>query len=742
VSIPGDEQACILTCLPNVNWQAAAKLRRLVELGMVLREVQLSIAHRVTFQQSSRASNPSIFSGLPNTLPINFARAPNGYVFFSNGLNPIMKWDGVSFSAKKVGVPAPTVAPTLAITGTGAFTGEFTYYQRWLDGSGNPSNLSPVSNAVQVTEGGLFVYSNVERPTDEKIVRRQILRNTAGQALVYYVDIETDDLASMDFISARSEDELATREAVALFDSDGNSLADRFTIPPDTKPILRAYLDRMFAAGDAVYEQGHIEATAGSATVIGVGTSWSSSLAGRFLYAVGVGRVYEIASVDVANQTLTLTSVWTDISDPFVVYTIRSSPAERQLVYFSEAGYYEAWPATNGLSLEENGDQTTGLMVADSFLYILQRRHIYRLSYHLGPLVDGGLFLAARRGCVNGRCWVYFDGKTYMLDEQGVYTFSGAEDTGSLSMAIQDIFRLNDAVSSFRINWKASRWFHALLCKDERTIRWFVALGGSRLPRHAICLNLDSNIWWVEEYAFSIGHSTLTDEDVGRPIVCGPARRVYLQGIGTLDGPDGQAGTTRGNITASTRFSFTDGDAHYPATGLVGSPIIIVDGRGKWQSNVIASVNSTTIQTIYPWLVQPDTTSQYQLGGIRWLWMSGFYRWLNEEGDQQRRIEIVFPPCPTRTQCDVRVYREFSTVAEVYGYDWPTTPAEYDGVHVSKDSREAIVDFTNIYGFAQIRRSGRRERYIQKADVFSVELEGISGASSITIYEINLEGAV
>lgn len=737
-----EEQAPLLvqSALPDL-WAWRRRAPAVYLRSWFVREVAFTLSDRVTFAQSLQALGPAVLSGVPNECPVSFARAPSGEVYIATGLSPLSKWDGVRYASEEVGVPAPTETVTLAFSGTGVISGLYVAYQRWLDRDGNPSNLSPASQAVTADEDGTVTYTNVEAPTEPKITRRQILRNTAGQGLTFYVDVDTDDLNATTFTSTRTDVTLSVRTAVPLFDERGNSLANRFAIPRNDKPLIVSYLDRMFAAGEAVYGRGHIEVTQGSTTVTGVGTAWTASMAGRFLYGVGAGRPYEIASADAVAQTLTLEETWKGATDKFLVYSIRSSPAERRSLYFSEAGQYEAWPEFNGITVEENGDEITGLMVADSFLYVLQRRHIYRLSYHQGPLADGGLFLSARRGCVNNRCWVHFDGFAYLLDEQGIYRFDGVGETEALSPPIQDLFWYDRSSGGLRINWKAKKWFHALLSKDESCVRWFVALAGQRLPRHALAYNYLAETWWIEEYPFPVGASAISEGDLPRPLLAGPARRVLAQGVGTLDGPDPAAGTTRGTATSAGQLSLVDALASFPASGLVGSPVAIVEGRGKGQRNPIASVSGTTIRFVQPWLVQPDSTSVYQLGGVSWRWRSGLLRWNDEENEQHRRLEVIFKPCASDAQMDLRLFRDHASAADAYGRTWPVTPAGRDGSRQAKDSSDAIVDLTQVQGYAQIGLAARRARTVGRADVVAVELAGVSAENPITVYEVNVEGA-
>lgn len=704
------------------------------------REYVHTITDSLIFQERVRLSGPSLTSGLYNGYPLTFARAPDGNVHIASGLGSVIKWDGVSGQTDTVGVPAPATACTIAASGSGSITGAYTAYVRFLDRDGRPSSLSPLSNSVTAASNGTITYTSVPVPTSSKVVRRQILRNTAGQTLTYYVDVDTTDVGSTSFTSTKTDTTLATQAAVPIFDQNSASLASRYGIPRADKPLITAYLDRMFLAGEVAYSGGMVEVAYGSATVQGVGTNWPQALEGRYLYLVGHDQAYQISAVATEAQTLTLAQTYKGATDKFGVYTIRSAPAERRNIYFTEAGNYEAWAPTNGLTLEETGDDVTGLMVADSFLFVLCRRHIYRLTYHLGPNTDGGIFLSAHRGCVNHRCWVYLDGYAYLLDEHGVYRFRGSGDAEQLSGPVQDLWWIDHPQGELRINWNAQKWFHAAHSRDEATIRWFVALAGSRLPRHALCYNYVTESWWVEEFPFTVGASCLSETDTTRPLLGGPSRRVFTS-QGTLDGPDPKAGTTRGTVTSATLFTLTDSTASFASTRLVGSPVALVDGRGKGQVNIITAQSGTTLSVQQPWTVKPDTTSVYQIGAIPWRWRSHWMRWHNEEGNQERRLEVLFQPTPQANSLDARFYENHATAPTDWGRDWPPTSAEGDGVTTAEDDPDAEIDLSHTTGFAQLRLAGRRERYARKSDVVAVELRGFSGRDPVTVHEMTLDGA-
>ena len=696
-------------------------------------------------RQESDSKSDSILSALDFFTPISFARAPNGYTYLANGLRSMTKWNGYLNEAVKAGVPAPTTAVTLTGISGGTIDGFYFAFQRWIDVDGNPGNLSLFSNEVGIVSAASIAYANVQAPTDTRVVKRQILRNTAGQASVFYVDVETTDLARTTFSSARSDDDLSTQEAVALFDERNNLLANRFGEPPNDKPNVAYYLGRLFAAGETPYSIGQAEVTCGSKTVTGIGTQWTSEMAARFLYILNDRRNYEIKSIDIDNQTLTLLDAFRGNSDKFAIYTIRSAPAERDLLHYTEAGLFEAWSAFNALQVgsgdtgAEAADDITGLMATNSFLFILQRHHIYRLTYQRDPGLDGGLFLSVRRGCINNRCWVHVDDMTYMMDDRGVYRFDGGDGAEDVSAPIQDIFRSQQG--EFRINWSARRYFHAVHTRAESVVRFFLSLSGQRLPRHALAFNYQSQQWWLEEYAFPVPCSTVWQKSgESEVIVGGPAKRVFTTGEGTLDGPDPASGTTRGLVTSSAWFSLSDSLASFASAGLVGSPISLLSGKGKGQTRIVSSVSGAKITVTQPWTVKPDTTSKYQIGGVAWRWRDAWRRWTQQEQNSPRRIVLVFAPT-ANAQCDTRLFEQHKTAPTNWGVDWPRTTSESTGWKAIKGNPDIEIDLTKDTGTVQIRLDESNEFYTERSSAVSIELRGFSGPNDVTINDLVIEGA-
>lgn len=746
-------------------------------------------------------------------VPDSFAESTDGILLVANGQDPVLRWDSVTPFMEEAGVPAPSSAPSVSVSGTGSIIGTYTVYARFLDRDGNPGNLSPVAeleaggtgigisgatNAVPIvistsgahglatgqtvkvenvqgnaaangthlvtvidatrfslnntggngtyTGGGTVFtgkatvsYASVPTSADPRVARRQVLRSTAGQADTVYVDVDTADLTATTFSSTRDDDTLSAQTSVTVIDGDGRNLANLWTRPPNHKSVIASHLGRMFLAGEVDYTEGCVSTTFGGTSVVGIGTEWSSALEGRQLFVLGGDKQYLISSINVSTQTLTLSEPYTASTDPYAVYAIRPARAERRLVYYSEAGFPEAWPAFNAISIQEDGDEIVGLMAKGSFLYIVEQRHVYRFTFQSDPADDGYVFLAANRGCVNDRCWVLVDDMAYMLDDQGVHAFTGGQESQHLSEPIQDLFESDlSQGGAYRINWAARRFFHAAHYPGQAVIRWFVALSGQFHPRHALAYNYRTRRWWVEEYPLAITSSVLGVLNGEQRVFLGSrSGEIHALGHNNLDLADPTAGTVRGTVTGSDPTSIADSSAAF-ASSLAGSPVSIVAGRGKGQLRVIASNTSTSLVVTQPWLVLPDTASKYQVGGIPYQFRTRWFRFVEDEQENPRRLELVFQPVLSGSLIDARLYVDRSGTA--LEWDVGYTSSDGNGVMSSDGSSDLTVDLTKAIGFAQKRFDGRREFNIDGPRFVQVELEGVANQDQIKLYRLAIDG--
>jgi hypothetical protein len=750
-----------------------------------------------------------LFPEISGEFPVSFAETPTGTLLLANGIDPMLKWDPLAADADTAGVLAPTEAPELGGMNAGKIAGQYVAFVRYIDKAGNPSDLSPVSNAMDTgrdgfieslkidgtkilvrseahglatgnpiviegvegpnfalcnntwavtvvdedtftiplsitsgsyNQGGTWtygvetiVYGNVQVPAEAKVARRQILRNLSGNADTLYVDIDTDDLTSTAFASDREDDDLATQEAVPMtYGEDDLPYANRFGVPPAHKAIVAVHQGRAFATADVTYSAGHAEARFNSPVVQGVGTNWRKTFRGRLFYCQKATKPYEIASVDEAAQTLTLTQPYFEAPVKFGSYAIRPAPAERRLLYFSEPGNIEAWPPYNAVALPEDSDEITGLLVKGQFLYVVERRHVYRLTFQEDPLGDGFTFLTIERGCVNNRCHVTVEGITYFLDEAGIHGFDG-QDTQNVSDPIQNIFQV-DGTEELQVDWSADqRLWHAAHDPVRNTIRWFVAMVGETALTHAICYNYRQKRYWIEEYPTAITASCVSTIGYRRSLAGTEARRVLCLAEGSLDGVD-DAGTLRGTVTSATSNTLVDVNATFAA--LEGSPVAIVDGTGRGQANVVASNTETAIVFRDEWEVIPDATSIYQVGGISWVWRSGWFRFATDEAENPRDVELVYQPLSVPTTLDLRLY-----------YDHESTPRVWD--ITSDDENKKLVEGSPFIafrldtskGYVIQRITGHSDPYAFGDAYVSVELSGVQAGEPVRVHEVVISGA-
>jgi hypothetical protein len=589
-----------------------------------------------------------------------------------------------------------------------------------------------------------IAYTGVERPQDPRVARRQILRNTDGQQTVFYVDVDSADLTATTFSSTRDDTELAAQEAVPLFDSAGRVFANAHYEPFAHKPFVNTHQGRTFLAGSVEYTEGAVAVTQGSTVVKGVATEWTSVAAGRLLYVQDGDRVYEIASVNVPDQYLVLTEPWQASSRPYSLYAIRNDEVEDRVVYFSGGGQFSSFHPFFAFRLSDDSDSVAGTMVKGSFYYVLEKRHIYRYTVQNDPFLDGQLFTNAGRGCVNDRCWAVVEDTAYMLDEYGVHTFDDPREDTDISTQIQTLFRPDDPGP--KINWRASRFFHCCYDRSTQVVRWFVALSGTYLPRHSLAYNLPLKRWTIEEFPYPVGASCIgrlgrmapsATWGESRPItLLGTSyRRTLALAESTLDGCDPERGPTNGQVVSATRFSLT-GSADF-APDVVNCPVVITDGRGRFQVRRVHAVDGPTLHVRQPWRTTPDAGSKYQVGGAVWTWQSGWLEWADEEEENVRSIEVTFRPTQQAVPFFLRRYADYQGGPEPAAFD-----RVQDGVRTRKGDSDVALDSTRRHGSVVLNMDSFLGQRVADEDITAVALLGVTAPELLKVKAVVVNGAV
>jgi hypothetical protein len=676
---------------------------------------------------------------------VSMAVASDGAAYLANGLDKPQRWDGQTALAEDAGVTSPsTVCTVAALTTAGTIWGAYKVYCRYVDDAGIPGNFSALTSLTLTTGTKTtgFRYTNVPQPGG-RATKTEVWRNTRGQFITYYRDVADAGAVAT---SVRTDGTLVNQQAIRYLTPEGWPNAMRFTQPPDWASVVESYQNRSWWGVPVDYDVGDCTASTTTTYVRITGARLTQQMVGRTLFASGL-KGTKISSVD-SNTSLTLTA------KPAVGfgsvgnwYSISTSAAKQNTVQFSEADEPESCPTTNALTLQEDGDRLTGELALGPYLFLLKQRHIYQVSTAGDPRRDAIAMLAAKRGCLNQRCFAKVQGAAFILDQQGCYLFDGSEPV-SVSSAIEDWWRE-------RVNWSASRWFHLEHSPEEHTIRCIVAVDEDWWPQDVFAFDYQLGQWHHERYPYKLGASALVPIDGQDRALVAMENSVAVISEGVLDGPSPGLGahdktllsvsqTTRGTVTAADTTTITasaadlDFSKWHASPQSVGAPLYVLDADGDYQARRIASINatSTTITVQNAFGTTPAVGNRFQIGGIQYEAKWGAFSLPEEEVQQTRRILLRFKPLSRTGKVNVRKYFNHSTVVETAHIAY----SDNVGMEVKAGSGNMQFNLERDEGVLQTRfddgfdPSGPAQRSIE------VELKGVSGEQRAEFYELRIDG--
>ena len=725
--------------------------------------------------------------------PVWVAPTPNRDILLGDGISLWARWDGITAAAEIAGQHSGhTMSFTGSATGgfgSGGLEGGATYYAaiQFVDDAGNAGNLSTIEAdtagvaETQSTDTMLsFTISTTNAPA--RATGFYIYRSLANDPSVLYrvngYPTSTGTLYAMNTTSVEdydTDEDVANNTSIVAVNEDASATtqANRYGLPPSQFSTVVPYQDRMFAAVTVPYSQGMCEVTNGSTTVTGIQANFPTSgaytsdwannyhsdgtfgylgaFSARYFQVVGDTAVYEI-HFNTAT-TLTLGSSYAGTTSKhakYIVYPEEPADLEVRYTYIDADPEPESWPSTYSFQCHAPGGRITALVLGRDYLYIAKQAKLYKFTFQLDPGIDGAINLELpHRGCENPRCWVLVEGAPFILDRQGIYTLGGGGEVVDLSEPIWPIFRDN------LINWSASRWFHCSYDPERRTVKFFVAMNACYLPRQALCFNLSTQAWWIEEYPFGIGGSCQTTVNGRRRILLGgEAAKIILADDGTLDGPsETETATLRGTVTSATLFNINDTTASFP-TGLANYPVSIVDGLGKGQTRLISSASGTQIIVQQPFLVKPDSTSTYQIGGFKWQWKGSALRYTARPSDTSRIATVNYQPTDNPAHCYFRRYENHNRLGHaqgspsdagvVYDHDGVQATAGDPDVRLNLYSKQSpLHDGTEKFTDEGSRRyefSGNSATMGSYDHWITPELNGHASKDLIKIYTLSIDG--
>lgn len=644
-------------------------------------------------------------SGSNRTNPACITPTSTGKLFITDGFAHPRVWNGVSPSAQDAGIIAPLTDPTGAITSSAGSLSEGTYIAayRYVDADGNFSSLSTLVSKDTVDSDKIVWtvhYSNqtlIPSASRYRVTRLQLFRSLVNNANILYLVSDIANVGAGTTVTINdtvSDDALKTGTALPLKNADKTLNANRFDPPPDWMSVTCWQQDRLLMAVPAVYSTG--TARISSAGVItGTATAWDSLIAGdspfltlsgishpfidRYIYLRGAPRPYRITSYSSAT-VLGTTDDTTDGPSAAVPYMIVAGPDEWNTIYYCEPLEPESWPIEqNNFSIGQTTgtfDRIVGLMPHGAFTYAVMQRHLYRLMWAKQPKIDVNPSLSVSRGAFNNRCWASIEDTAYLMDEYGIYAFSGGS-IQPIGAAVQNYWR--DGL----IDFAKSPFFLVRAFPKDETVKFFFSLVSdtNALPQRAFCYNYRFQRWSEEWYPFGVGAASLLDTGSGEKPFVGSSDDVFLTPSGYCDWV---TAPISGTITAGVSAGLiVDSTASFPAT-VVGAPVVITSGtykgligrvsaRGSATSITIDSLNGTapneavgsywyntpysfTTSTAQITLTAGDT---YVIGAIPYIVRFGTFE-IVSAGNSAQTTRVIFKPTTNVNEFSIRNYYNHS----------------------------------------------------------------------------------
>lgn len=622
-----------------------------------------------------------------------------------------------------------------ASNSTSLITGRYQCWMRYVDKDGLVSNPSPVSADYQISQQTSIVYTELEEVHDSRVVKRQIFRNTNGQSDIFYLDVETDDLTLTEIESTKTDEQLKLSLPQAMFDNDGFSLAFLYSEPPTDKPYIIDFNGITWACGSVNITTGMLEVANGSDSVIGVGTTFNKYQVGWEL-AVG-GSTYTVYAVDEDTQELTLDRNYEGEDDNFATYSLHPFRAERNRIQFTLRGYPESWPVENFFILPNDDDDITGMTKFNDSLYVLKNRHIYRIGQGADPIRDAEIKPAAERGCISHRCAVPVGPICYLLDRQGIYAFANGAAPEPACIQIADVFRRES--DWLKVNWEKDpcRW-HAVHMEELSLIRWYVSMAGEDYPRHAIAFDYRRNRWWIETYPIGITSSCVSNAILGYPLLGAEQGMILTSDVGPLDLITPTANTRLGVSDVLSEYTIELDDT--PPAAAVGTVIAIVDGRGRGQKRIIASISGNEITVSDPWIIYPADADQsdastVQIGAVDYSFTTAEYDYIKLELENPQGVIVKFDRSPTPLTASLTVIEDQESVVTA------VADAQWGALSTSKSDPGVFrIDLSSRHRYAKANLDGARDQDDPSLSSTQAQIDGFSGLNKPVYTELYLAG--
>lgn len=459
-----------------------------------------------------------------------------------------------------LGITAPTTAPTVTTPGGGnAYAGDYQCGYRYVDKNGDSvySSLSPLAT-VTADANDSFSWT-VPRSTEARVTHIELYRSlfttTDKFFLVTTLTNPTSGDATYTTDTLSDEALLLLSELTILFD-DKEPNARRFTPPPEDMELVTSFQDRYWYARPANDTLANYKTQA----------DWETEVIGRTIVQTGA-KPATVTSITSASGGTVITlnlSDSTTLSASSTTARVGAPLDYNNTLYYSEIDEPESVPLVNTLVVADNvgeADEIVALIPRGDSMLVVKSRYCYRFNFTSNPRYDAAVSMVASRGVVNPWCWVVHQDTVYLMDRSGAWSLS-AGGYANISDRIQNLWREAESPETY-IDFTKSDYFFASVEPSQGVVRWHVHFNGdtSTRPKKAICYNVSSQKWWIEEYAVELGGFCRLDvASRQRCLVGGPSGKMLLMNEGTQDHSSTAADT-------AVTFTYRSGIMELPYSG-------------------------------------------------------------------------------------------------------------------------------------------------------------------------------
>lgn len=699
---------------------------------------------------SSPSTTLTLGTGYNTFQPICFAQDRYGVLFGVNGIDRPFRWDGMTAALEDAGIDAPTDATLVTVTAAAgnATAGVYKFAARYLDDDidydefdsgtvgGYPSNFGDLQSVTAVANDR-FNW-DVAASSQSRVTRTQLWRTTAGQTNRFYL-VTTLATNGGTYSDTLSDTALAANQGISLLTADGTrAIARRFTPPPNHKPYIAFLQDRAFYAGCVKYTTGTASISSGSPTLSGSGTAWTSQMVGRNVYINGSAKPYRISAYSSATSLTLSENAAANISG--ATYVIAPPADELNKLIYSEVDNASAVPIQNEIILQQNTadpDEITGIAPQDTALLVGQQRHLYTLRFVRQPDIDASVSLIARRGLINNRCWSHIEGTIFLMDSVGPYSVSGG--ISNIGEPIQDKWK-NATVSGPS---GVSKWWFTHGDPAQEYVRFFyhISTDTNTRPSRFYQFNTRLGKWTHGTYKNEIGGASVITTDGVQLSVYGALNDTLIKS--EQGSADIVTSATTGTATAGGASTLTDSGASF-TDAMLDAPLAITSGTGKGQIRRITARSSTQLTVDSAWDTQPDTTSTYSVGAIKWQLKTGIMemggRGVDDEYHTTQAMSVVYKPVTNTAYLNIKRYEDQSTTAVANITDQRL--GDYVVIEAGGDAvinmKLAVSELENNNGRAYYEFGGHTNQRAVGDYFCQFEMYGFQDNDNLAIYDLTL----